>query len=363
MFKNTVFLNILEFKEEVEKKLQELEIKLSDPNITSDLEKLKELGQEHARFSELNELFNNYESTLEDIDALHEMYNAGDVPEEEYLSLLNELETKKETLEKNITERLVPPDEYDERNIIMEIRAGTGGDEAALFAADLMRMYLRYAERKNWKHEILDINENELGGIKTAILRINGKGVYRRLKYESGVHRVQRVPQTEASGRIHTSTATVAVLPEPTDIDVHISEDELKIDTYRASGAGGQHVNKTDSAVRITHLPTGIVVTCQKERSQHQNKEKALNILKAKLFEIKLQEQQSKIIKERKSQIGTAERSEKIRTYNFPQNRVTEHRIQYTTYRINEILDGDLDEIIDKLIEYDLKEKIETLTI
>jgi len=356
-------LNILEFKDDVEKKLQELESKLSDPNITSDLERLKELGQEHARFSELNELFNNYVSTLEDIEALNEMYNSGEVSEEEYTSMLKEFEAKKERLEKEITERLVPPDEYDDRNIIMEIRAGTGGDEAALFAADLLRMYLRYAERNNWKYEILDITENELGGIKTAVLRINGKGVYRRLKYESGVHRVQRVPQTESSGRIHTSTATVAVLPEPTDIDIHINEDELKIDTYRASGAGGQHVNKTDSAVRITHLPTGIVVTCQKERSQHQNKEKALNILKAKLFELKLEEQQSKIVKERKSQIGTAERSEKIRTYNFPQNRVTDHRIQYTTYRINEILDGDLDEIIDKLIEHDLKEKIETLTI
>jgi len=226
-----------------------------------------------------------------------------------------------------------------------------------------MRMYLRYAERKNWKYEVLDLNENELGGIKTAILKIKGRGAYRRLKYESGVHRVQRVPQTESSGRIHTSTATVAVLPEATDIDVQINENDLRIDTYRASGAGGQYVNKTDSAVRITHQPTGIVVTCQNERSQHQNKEKALNILRAKLFEIKLEEQQSQLIQERKSQIGTAQRSEKIRTYNFPQNRVTDHRIPYTTHRINEILDGDLDEIIDKLLEKDLKEKLENLTI
>ncbi|PNR97174.1 peptide chain release factor 1 [Petrotoga sp. 9PWA.NaAc.5.4] len=356
-------MNILDFKEEIEKRLKEVEEKLSDQNITNDIERLKELGQEHARLSELNELFKNYESALEDIKALHEMYNAGEVSEEEYLFMLNEVETKKESLEKAITEKLVPPDEYDERDIIMEIRAGTGGDEAALFASELMRMYLRYAERKGWKCEILDINENELGGIKIVILKIKGKGVYKRLKYESGVHRVQRVPQTESSGRIHTSTATVAVLPEATEIDVQINENDLRIDTYRAGGAGGQYVNKTDSAVRITHIPTGIVVTCQNERSQHQNKERAMNILRAKLFELKLREQQSQLTQQRKSQIGTAERSEKIRTYNFPQNRVTDHRIQYTTYRINEIMDGDLDEIIDKLIEADLKEKIDSLIV
>jgi peptide chain release factor 1 len=291
------------------------------------------------------------------------MYDDGEISEEEYQSMLSEIEKKEGNIEKRILEGLVTQDKYDERNIIMEIRAGTGGDEASLFASELMRMYLRYAERKGWKYETLDLNENELGGIKTAIIKIKGKDVYRRFKYESGVHRVQRVPQTESSGRIHTSTATVAVLPEATDIDVQINENDLRIDTYRASGAGGQYVNKTDSAVRITHLPTGIVVTCQNERSQHQNKEKALNILRTKLFEIKLNEQQSQLIQERKSQIGSGDRSEKIRTYNFPQNRVTDHRIHYTTHRINELLDGDLDEIIDKLIERDLKAKLESLTI
>lgn len=356
-------LNILDFREEVKKKIKELEKQLSDPDVTNDLEKLKKLGQEHSKLSELNALFESYEQSLEDIKALKEMYENNEVSEEEYQSMLQDLEEKQEKTRKKIIEGLVSQDEYDERNIIMELRAGTGGDEASLFASELMRMYLRYAERKNWKYEVLDLNENELGGIKTAILKIKGQGAYRRLKYESGVHRVQRVPQTESSGRIHTSTATVAVLPEATDIDVQINENDLRIDTYRASGAGGQYVNKTDSAVRITHLPTGIVVTCQNERSQHQNKEKALNILRAKLFEIKLEEQQSQLIQERKSQIGTAQRSEKIRTYNFPQNRVTDHRIPYTTHRINEILDGDLDEIIDKLLEKDLIEKLESLTL
>jgi len=356
-------LNILDFKEEVKKKIKELEKQLSDPEVTNDVEQLKKLGQDHSRLSELDGLFSSYEEVLEDKKTLKEMYDDGEISEEEYQSMLSEIEKKEGNIEKRILEGLVTQDKYDERNIIMEIRAGTGGDEASLFASELMRMYLRYAERKGWKYETLDLNENELGGIKTAIIKIKGKDVYRRFKYESGVHRVQRVPQTESSGRIHTSTATVAVLPEATDIDVQINESDLRIDTYRASGAGGQYVNKTDSAVRITHLPTGIVVTCQNERSQHQNKEKALNILRTKLFEIKLNEQQSQLIQERKSQIGSGDRSEKIRTYNFPQNRITDHRIHYTTHRINEILDGDLDEIIDKLIERDLKAKLESLTI
>lgn len=356
-------MNILDFKEEVKKKIEELEKQLSDPEVTNDVEQLKKLGQDHSRLSELDGLFSSYEEVLEDKKTLKEMYDDGEISEEEYQSMLSEIEKKEGNIEKRILEGLVTQDKYDERNIIMEIRAGTGGDEASLFASELMRMYLRYAERKGWKYETLDLNENELGGIKTAIIKIKGKDVYRRFKYESGVHRVQRVPQTESSGRIHTSTATVAVLPEATDIDVQINENDLRIDTYRASGAGGQYVNKTDSAVRITHLPTGIVVTCQNERSQHQNKEKALNILRTKLFEIKLNEQQSQLIQERKSQIGSGDRSEKIRTYNFPQNRVTDHRIHYTTHRINELLDGDLDEIIDKLIERDLKAKLESLTI
>jgi peptide chain release factor 1 len=262
------------------------------------------------------------------------------------------LEEKIERLEKELPLLLLPKDPNDEKNVIVEIRAGAGGEEAALFAAELMRMYQRYAERKGWKVEVLDINETGLGGVKEVVLRIEGKGAYSRLKYESGVHRVQRVPVTEAGGRIHTSTATVAVLPEVDEVEVEIRPEDLKIETMRASGHGGQHVNRTESAVRITHLPTGIVVSCQNERSQHQNKATALRILRAKLYELYQREQQEKIQKERRSQVGTGERSEKIRTYNFPQNRVTDHRIGLTVYNLPEVLDGDLDEFIDALIAH-----------
>lgn len=262
------------------------------------------------------------------------------------------LEEKIERLEKELPLLLLPKDPNDEKNVIVEIRAGAGGEEAALFAADLMRMYQRYAERKGWKVEVLDIHETGLGGIKEVVLRVEGKGAYSRLKYESGVHRVQRVPVTEASGRIHTSTATVAILPEVDEIEVEIRPEDLKIETMRASGHGGQHVNRTESAVRITHIPTGIVVSCQNERSQHQNKAIALKILRAKLYELYQREQQEKIQKQRRSQVGTGERSEKIRTYNFPQNRVTDHRIGLTVYNLPEVLDGDLDEFIDALIAH-----------
>jgi peptide chain release factor 1 len=262
------------------------------------------------------------------------------------------LEEKIERLEKELPLLLLPKDPNDEKNVIVEIRAGAGGEEAALFAAELMRMYQRYAERKGWKVEVLDINETGLGGVKEVVLRIEGKGAYSRLKYESGVHRVQRVPVTEAGGRIHTSTATVAVLPEVDEVEVEIRPEDLKIETMRASGHGGQHVNRTESAVRITHIPTGIVVSCQNERSQHQNKATALRILRAKLYELYQREQQEKIQKERRSQVGTGERSEKIRTYNFPQNRVTDHRIGLTVYNLPEVLDGDLDEFIDALIAH-----------
>ncbi|WP_175418169.1 MULTISPECIES: peptide chain release factor 1 [unclassified Marinitoga] len=354
---------MLSFKEKVLEKLKEVEEKLADPEVTSNLDLLQSLGKEHNRLSTLKELFEKYESVNEDIKALEELKHAEEIDEEEYNSMVEEAEKNLKNYYLEILSLLIPGNEINERNIIMEIRAGTGGEEAALFASDLMRMYLRYAENKGWKHEIMELSDTGIGGTKNAVIKIKGKGVFGRLKYESGVHRVQRVPVTESGGRIHTSTATVAVLPEATDVDVKIEDKDLRIDTYRAGGAGGQHVNKTESAVRIVHLPTGIVVTCQNERSQHQNKEAAMSILRAKLYEEALRKQHEELTSQRRSQIGTGERSEKIRTYNFPQNRVTDHRIGYTSYRLGFILDGDLDEIIDKLMEWDLTEKLENLEI
>ncbi|APT75376.1 peptide chain release factor 1 [Marinitoga sp. 1135] len=356
-------MEILSFKEKVLEKLKEVEEKLADPEVTSNLDLLQSLGKEHNRLSTLKELFEKYESVNEDIKALEELKHAEEIDEEEYNSMVEEAEKNLKNYYLEILSLLIPGNEINERNIIMEIRAGTGGEEAALFASDLMRMYLRYAENKGWKHEIMELSDTGIGGTKNAVIKIKGKGVFGRLKYESGVHRVQRVPVTESGGRIHTSTATVAVLPEATDVDVKIEDKDLRIDTYRAGGAGGQHVNKTESAVRIVHLPTGIVVTCQNERSQHQNKEAAMSILRAKLYEEALRKQHEELTSQRRSQIGTGERSEKIRTYNFPQNRVTDHRIGYTSYRLGFILDGDLDEIIDKLMEWDLTEKLENLEI
>jgi len=268
---------------------------------------------------------------------------------EEELAALQE---RRERLELELKRLLVRQDPRDEKGVILEIRAGAGGEEAALFAADLLRMYLRYAERQGWRTEVLSSNETEIGGFKEVIVSLQGDGVYSRLKHESGVHRVQRVPVTEAAGRIHTSTATVAVLPEAEEVDVTINPEDLQIDTFRASGAGGQHVNKTESAVRITHLPTGIVVTCQDERSQHKNRARALKILRARLYELARQEQQGAISAERRSLVGMAERAEKIRTYNFPQNRVTDHRIGLTLYKLDSILEGDLDELLDALMTH-----------
>lgn len=257
---------------------------------------------------------------------------------------------------------LLPKDPNDHKNVIVEIRAGAGGDEAALFAGSLYRMYVRYAERNNWKVELMSSNEIGIGGFKEVIFMISGKGAYSRLKYESGVHRVQRVPETESSGRIHTSTATVAVLPEAEDIDIEINPSDLRIDVFRSSGNGGQSVNTTDSAVRVTHIPTGIVISCQDEKSQLKNKEKALKILKSRLYEMKLREQNEELAQMKRGQVGTGDRSERIRTYNFPQGRVTDHRINLTLYKLNNFIDGDLDEMIDALITTDQAERLKNIS-
>ena len=271
---------------------------------------------------------------------------------------LSELEDKLPQMEEDLKILLLPKDPNDEKNVFLEIRAGTGGEEAALFAQDLLRMYLRYAERRGWKTEIMDANDTGIGGIKEAIVLIKGKGAYSRLKYESGTHRVQRVPETESSGRIHTSAATVAVLPEVDDVEVEINPNDVRVDVYRSSGNGGQCVNTTDSAVRLTHIPTGLVVTCQDEKSQIKNKEKAFKVLRSRLYDLKLQEQNDEISAERRSQVGSGDRSERIRTYNFPQGRVTDHRIGMTLYKLDGFLDGEIDEIIDGLITSNQAEKM-----
>ncbi len=339
--------------EEVEKRFEELTEKLADPEVVGEREKYAKIAREHAELSEIVETYRTYKKTLEEIEGNKELLEDQD---EELVKLakeeLKELTAKAEELEKKLMLLLLPKDPNDEKNILLEIRAGTGGEEAALFAADLFRMYSRYAERKGWEVEILDVNPTGLGGFKEIIALIKGKGAYSRLKYESGVHRVQRIPETESQGRIHTSAVTVAVLPEAEEVDIEIRPEDLRIETMRASGHGGQHVNKTESAVRITHIPTGIVVSCQNERSQHQNRARAMQILRARLYELKLREQEEKIQAERRSQVGTGDRSERIRTYNFPQNRVTDHRIGLTLYRLEQVMDGEIDDIIDSLITY-----------
>ena len=292
----------------------------------------------------------DYISVLQDIDDDRLILDGDDselkqIAQEELI----ELESRKSVLEEELKVLLLPRDPNDNKNLILEIRAGTGGDEAALFAADLFRVYTRYAERKNWKYKVMDSSETGIGGIKEAIVSIQGKGAFGMLKYESGVHRVQRVPKTETSGRVHTSAATIAVLPEAEDVDIDVNDSDLKIDTYRASGAGGQHVNKTESAIRITHIPTGLVVTCQDESSQHKNRAAALKVLKSRLLAAEQEKVAAERAAERRSLVSTGDRSAKIRTYNFSQGRVTDHRINFTSYRLNEVLDGDITEIIEKL--------------
>jgi len=336
----------------VRETLNELEKKLTE---NLELKDMIRLSSEFTNFKEIDEKINEYFNLLDE----KELWREEPGSEQE----IERIDKEIEKLSNEILALLLPEDEFRDRNVFLEIRAGTGGEEAALFAGDLLRMYLRYAESKGWDAEILDESKSDLGGYKEVIVRIKGKNSGTYMKYERGVHRVQRIPVTESGGRIHTSTATVAVLPEIKDVDVFIDPKDIRIDTYRASGAGGQYVNKTESAIRITHIPTGIVVTCQSERSQHQNKEKAMMVLRAKLYELARKEQEEKLSSQRKSQVGTGERSEKIRTYNFPQNRVTDHRINLTIYNLQAVIDGNLDLIIPKLMQYDIEEQLKELGI
>jgi peptide chain release factor 1 len=346
---------MLELLNKIEERYRSVSEKLSRPEIVSDHHQLKTLSREHRHLEDILEVGKKYRRLLRDIKDARDIIAAGD--DEDLVDMarseLEENEAAVEEIETELRLLLIPRDPNDDKNVVVEIRAGTGGDEAALFAADLHRMYSRYAEDQGWKVETLSSNPTGVGGLKEIIFGISGEGAYSRLKFESGVHRVQRVPVTESSGRIHTSAASVAVLPEADDVDIQIKESELKVDVYRSSGPGGQSVNTTDSAVRITHLPTGLVVTCQDEKSQLKNKNKAMKVLRARLLDQAISEQQSKIAAERKSMVGSGDRSAKIRTYNFPQGRVTDHRIGLTLYRLTAIIDGDLDEIIAALRQHE----------
>ncbi|MDR2296103.1 MAG: peptide chain release factor 1 [Clostridiales Family XIII bacterium] len=347
----------------IQEKYGTLAGKVSDPAVIGD----QPLWRKHVK--EMNEMepivkaYAAYKGTKEALRSTEEMLGESDLDAEFAALCKEELSTLAEKLKED-AERLkfllLPKDPNDDKNVFLEIRAGTGGEEAGLFAADLLRMYVRYGERLGWKSEIIDLNETGIGGIKEAVVRIKGRGAYSRLKYESGVHRVQRVPETESSGRIHTSAATVAVLPEVEDVEIDIDPNDVRIDVYHSSGNGGQSVNTTDSAVRLTHVPTGIVVTCQDEKSQIKNKEKAFKVLRARLFDEKRREQNREISEARKSQVGTGDRSERIRTYNFPQGRVSDHRINLTLYKLDYFLDGDLDEVIDGLITDERAERMKS---
>ena len=336
--------------QEIIDKYHYLSEEMTKPEVLSDQKKLSSIAKEHNSLEKVVQVSTRYISVLDQIYEDKEMLNEGDA---ELIEIVREelpsLEIEKSKLEDELKILLLPKDPNDDKNLILEIRAGTGGDEAALFASDLYRIYIRYAERKNWKYKLMNSSDTGIGGIKEAIVSINGKGAFGMLKYESGVHRVQRVPKTETSGRVHTSAATVAVLPEAEDVDIDINDGDLKIDTYRASGAGGQHVNKTESAIRITHIPTGLVVTCQDESSQHKNRAAALKVLKARLLASEQQKIAAERAAERKSLVSTGDRSAKIRTYNFPQGRITDHRISFTSYKLHEVMDGDLTELIEKL--------------
>lgn len=354
---------LLEKLEALEARYDAITNRLSDPSVISNQAEYQKLAKSHSELGEVIAVYRRYKKVEGELAQAKEMLSEEldadfrQLVEEERRGLLEE----QAKLELELKRLLIPKDPNDEKNVIVEIRAGTGGEEAALFAGDLFRMYTRYAERMGWRVELLSENATELGGFKEVIFMIHGSGAFSHLKYESGVHRVQRVPATEAGGRIHTSTATVAVLPEAEEVEVEIDPNDLRIDVYRSSGPGGQSVNTTDSAVRITHLPTGLVVSCQDEKSQHKNKEKALRILRARLLDKLQREQAQALAEQRKGQVGTGDRSERIRTYNFPQGRLTDHRIGYTVHTLPSILDGELDELITTLIEHDRAEKLKEM--
>lgn len=344
-----------------EERYEEINRRLMEPTVINDTDNYKSLMKEYKSLTPIIEKYREYMKAKEAHEEAKMMLDEGgldrdfkEIVEEQYLDSQKQMETYSEELKI----LLLPKDPDDDKSVIIEIRGGAGGDEAALFANTLYRMYSMYADGRGWKSEILNANQTELGGYKEISFAIEGDGAYSRMKFESGVHRVQRVPDTEASGRIHTSTVTVAVLPEVEDVEIEINIGDLQIDTFRAGGAGGQHVNKTESAIRITHLPTGTVVECQDERSQHKNKDKAMKILRSKLYEKQLQEQQAAIASDRKSQVGSGDRSERIRTYNYPQGRITDHRIGLTLYRMEQVLNGDIDELLDALITHDQAEKL-----
>jgi peptide chain release factor 1 len=337
----------------VEDRFCRLETLLSDPEVLQDRTAYQKYAREHADLAEIVNVFRSYKQTDQEMDDSLELLKDSD-PEIKSLAKeeIDRLGERKEQLEAQLKQLLIPKDPLDGKNVLLEIRAGTGGDEAGLFAADLYKMYSRYAEARNWKVDVMDHHTTGVGGLKEIIALVKGKGAYSRFKYESGTHRVQRVPTTETQGRIHTSAVTVAVLPEADDVEVEIDPNALRIDVFRSTGPGGQSVNTTDSAVRITHLPTGLVVTCQDEKSQHKNKAKAMKVLRARLLDQKIQEQNAQRSQERKNQVGSGDRSERIRTYNFPQGRVTDHRVGLTLYKLDQILQGEVDEIIEALITY-----------
>ena len=342
---------------DIERRYVELSEQINDPDIIGDNEKWRKLMKEHGDITPIIEKYNEYKKVKSDIEEAEQMLS--EETDDEFKQLIkeeyNENKKRIEEISKQLTLLLLPKDPNDDKNVIVEIRGGAGGDEAAIFAGDLFRMYSRYAEGRRWKTEIMSANENDMGGFKEIVFMISGQGAYSRFKYESGVHRVQRIPATESNGRIHTSTVTVAVLPE---VDVKLDMNDVRIDVFRASGNGGQCVNTTDSAVRITHMPTGIVVSCQDEKSQLKNKEKGLKVLMAKLYDIEAEKRHEEISAERKSQVGRGNRNERIRTYNYPQGRVTDHRIGLTLHKLNSVIDGDLDEIMDTLITTEQLEQL-----
>jgi len=349
--------------EHLHEKLSELEARLSDPAVIGDPAVYRETAKEHAKVARMAELYEEFKQAGRELEESRDLLK--EETDEEMIEMIRaeieDLTARRQSLEQELMVLLLPDDPNDEKNILLEIRAGTGGDEAALFAADLFRMYSRYAESQGWRMEVLNSNPIGIGGFKEIVAMVKGKKVYSKLKYESGVHRVQRVPETEAQGRIHTSAVTVAVLPEAEEVELDIKPNEIRVDIFRSSGPGGQSVNTTDSAVRITHLPTGMIVTCQDEKSQHKNKESAMKVLRARLLDKMRQEQHDKISADRRSQIGSGDRSERIRTYNFPQGRVSDHRINLTLYKLDDIMLGKLDDIINPLISHYQAEALKTI--